>query len=60
MLTFGRVAGSLFLLIALLHVYRLISPFPIQIGSFAVPQAASWGGILVAGGLAFWGLRSRA
>ena len=57
-ITFGRVAGCIFLLIALLHVYRLFAPFPIQIGSTSVPQEASWVGALLAGALGLWGLRS--
>lgn len=58
--TFSRLAGSIFLLIALLHVYRLFSYFPILVGSFSVPQGASWAGLVLAGGLAFLGLRARA
>jgi hypothetical protein len=58
--TFSRVAGMLFALVALAHAYRLIIFFPIQIGSFSVPQAASWAGLLIAGVLSFLGLRARA
>ena len=57
--TFGRVAGSFFVLIALLHVYRLVSFFPVQLGSYSVPHEASWVGVLVAGAMGLWGLRSR-
>jgi hypothetical protein len=58
-LTFSRVAAAFFLVAALLHVYRLVQPFPIQIGTFAVPHEASWAGVLVAGAMALWGFRSR-
>jgi hypothetical protein len=57
---FSIVASLIFAVIAVVHVYRLISPFAIQIGSLAVPQSASWLGLIVAGGLSFWGFRSRA
>jgi len=57
--TFSRLAGMLFALATLVHAYRLIVFFPIQIGSFSVPQAASWAGLLIAGVLSFLGLRAR-
>jgi hypothetical protein len=56
---FSRLAGIVFALVALVHVYRLVAPFPIQIGSWSVPQAASWVGLAIAGALAILGLRAR-
>ena len=56
---FSRLAGAFFGLFALVHAYRLASPFPVQLGSFAVPQAASWAFLAVAGLLAVLGLRAR-
>jgi hypothetical protein len=58
--SFSIVAALIFAVIALVHAYRLISPFAVQIGSLAVPQSVSWLGLVVAGGLSFWGFRSRA
>lgn len=58
--TFSRLAGVFFAFVALVHAYRLVASFPIQIGSVAVPPAASWVGLVVAGLLAFLGLRARA
>jgi hypothetical protein len=58
--TFSRIAGTVFVLVALVHLIRLISDFPIQLGSLAVPHAASWVGLAVAGTLGFLGLRARA
>ena len=58
--TYSRIAGAFFTLVALLHVYRLFSYFPLLVGSFSVPQAASWAGLVVAGALGFLGLRARA
>ena len=58
--TFSRVAGTFFVLVALVHLYRLISDFPIQLGSLAVPHGASWVGVIAAGTLGFLGIRARA
>jgi len=58
-LTYCRIAGALFVLIALVHAYRLVAPFPVQIGSLSVPQSASWVGAVVAGLLGVLGLRAR-
>jgi hypothetical protein len=58
--TFNIVAASIFAAIAAVHVYRLLSPFAIQIGSIVVPQAVSWPALVIAGGLSIWGFRSRA
>ena len=57
--TFSRLAGAFFLFVALVHLYRIFAPFPVQLGSFVVPHAASWAGVAVAGTLAFLGLRAR-
>jgi len=58
-LTYSRLAGALFILIALVHAYRLVAPFPVQIGSLSVPHGASWAGLIVAGALGLLGLRAR-
>ena len=56
---FSRLAGAFFTLVALVHAWRLVSFFPIQIGSLSVPAAASWVGLAIAGALGFLGLRAR-
>ena len=48
-----------FILIAIVHAYRLLAPFPVQIGPISVPQGASWVGLVVAGALGILGLRAR-
>ena len=58
-LTYSRTAGVLFILIALVHAYRLVFPFPVQVGSLSVPHGASWAGLIVAGVLGILGLRAR-
>lgn len=52
------VSGIVFLLIALVHLYRVISPFPIMIGSTPIPEAASYVGLIIFGLLALWDLVS--
>ena len=57
--TYSRIAGATFILIAIVHAYRLLAPFPVQIGPISVPQGASWAGLVVAGALGILGLRAR-
>jgi hypothetical protein len=56
---FRRVAASLFGLVALAHAARLIWDIPIRIDEVAVPNYASWIGLVLAGILCLWGFGSR-
>ena len=49
---FTTLAVFLFGLIALVHLYRLIRPFEVDVAGTAIPQWASLVGLIVAGGLA--------
>jgi hypothetical protein len=49
---FTTLAILIFALIALVHLYRLIKPFPVIVGGTAVPQWISLVGLIVAGLLA--------
>jgi hypothetical protein len=42
---------------ALFHLVRIYVGWPVMIGDWSVPMWASWIGLVVAGGLAFFGLR---
>ena len=57
--TFSRLAGTVFVLVALAHVYRLVSHAPIQLGSVSVPYGVSWVAVLGAGTLGLLGIRAR-
>ena len=57
---FSRLAGTVFLVIALAHFYRLVSDFPIQLGSLSIPHWVSWVGVVAAGSLGMLGIRARA
>ena len=58
-MTFNRIAGSVFTVVALAHAYRAALSLPLQVGSSAIPVWASWVAALGAGLLAVWGFRSR-
>jgi hypothetical protein len=49
------VSAIVFCVVALANLTRLALGVPIEIGSFRVPTAASWGPVLLAGTLAVWG-----
>ena len=51
------VAGAIFALVALLHLLRIYMGWPLVIGSWTVPMWLSWVGLVVAGGLNYFGLR---
>jgi len=55
--TFSAVAGVIFASVALLHLSRIYMGWPAVIGSWAVPMWVSWIGLVVAGGLSYFGLR---
>ena len=50
---FTLIAAIIFLLMAVVHVYRLMTHFQVIIGSHVIPQAVSWIAILVTGGLSW-------
>ena len=47
----ATLAAIIFLLVALIHLYRLAVPFAITIGATQVSQSASLVGLLIAGTL---------
>ncbi|MCI0427958.1 MAG: hypothetical protein L0Z46_08090 [Nitrospiraceae bacterium] len=50
--TFLGVSGTIFGIIAVLHLLRIMYGWPAQIGSFVVPAWLSWLSLLIAGYLA--------
>jgi hypothetical protein len=54
--TFNVVASVIFALVALLHLLRIYMGWPIVIGSWTAPMWVSWIGLVVAGGLSYFGL----
>jgi hypothetical protein len=55
--TFFIVAGVIFAAVALFHLMRIYMDWPVMIGGWSVPMWVSWIGLIVAGSLAFFGLR---
>jgi hypothetical protein len=51
------VAGTIFTLVALFHLLRIFEDWPVIVGDWSVPKSVSWVALIVAGGLALFGLR---
>jgi hypothetical protein len=49
------VAASIFSLVCLLHLARIVFGWPLVIGSWIVPMWLSWVGLIVSGALAYCG-----
>ncbi len=52
------VSAAIFALVAVVHLCRLLMGWPVQLGEQSIPMAASWAGLIIAGALSLWGLRS--
>jgi len=50
---FTTIAAAIFGLMALLHVYRLVTPFQVTVGSHAVGQQVSWIAVIVTAALSY-------
>ncbi len=55
--TFSLVAGVIFLVIAIMHVLRLVLKWEAVVNGRAVPMWVSWVGVPIAGYLAYEGFR---
>ena len=55
--TYVGVAACIFALVALLHLLRIVFGWSIVIGSWNVPMWLSWIGLIIAGGLSYFGAR---
>ena len=58
--SFELIAGVIFTIVAVVHLFRIAQGWDITIGSWVVPMWISWIALVVAGFLAFEGLRRRA
>ena len=56
-ITFSLVAGMIFLLVAVIHVLRLALKWEVVLNDWSVPMWLSWLALVVAGFLAFEGLK---
>jgi hypothetical protein len=53
--TYMTVTATLFLVVAIIHLLRIIFGWSVEIGGLSIPFWASWLGVLVAGALAYLG-----
>ena len=56
---YGTYAGTLFAIIAIVHLVRIVQEWPAVINGTSIPVWASWVAVLLAGYMAYGGLRSR-
>ena len=54
--TFALLAGVILALVAVFHLLRIFMGWPAVISSWTVPMWVSWLGLIVAGGLAYFGI----
>ena len=54
--TFNLLAGLIFTVVALLHVLRLYFGWSAVLDDWTVPMWVSWLGLVVAAGLAYFGI----
>jgi hypothetical protein len=52
------ISGTLFSLVALAHLLRIVNGLSIQVEDVAVPMLVSWIGVIVPGSLAVWAFRN--
>ncbi|MBI4434607.1 hypothetical protein HY635_02210 [Candidatus Uhrbacteria bacterium] len=57
--TYARFTGTIFLLIAVLHVLRILYRWNAVIGGWSVPLWLSWVALIVGAYLAWWGLSKK-
>lgn len=56
-MTYCGISATLFTIVALAHLTRLINGWSVEIDAMTVPMLASWLGFIGPGALAVWGFR---
>lgn len=51
------ISGVVFAVVALMHLCRVFTGWPFQLGSWMVPLWVSWIGVVLPGGLSIWAFR---
>ncbi len=54
---YNTTTAAIFLIIAVLHLLRIVFGWPAQIGGLDIPLWASWLALVVTGALAYFGFR---
>jgi hypothetical protein len=57
--TYMTVTATLFLVVAIVHLLRIIFGWQVEIGGLSIPFWVSWLGVLAAGALAYLGFTQR-
>ena len=57
--TYSRLAGTIFAIVAILHLIRALKATELTLDGMTVPVEASWIGLLVSGTLAWLGFTAR-
>ncbi len=56
--SFAQLAAAIFTIVALMHIARLLTGWPVTIGTLSIPLWASWVGVVVAALLAWLGFKA--
>jgi uncharacterized membrane protein YhaH (DUF805 family) len=57
--TYLTITATLFLVVAIVHLLRIILGWQVEIGGLSIPFWVSWLGVLVAGALGYLGFRQK-
>ncbi len=52
------ISGTIFGIVALGHLIRIIKHSPVMFGAWSVPMSGSWIGLINAGSLSLWAFKS--
>ena len=55
--TFSTIVGAIFGVVAVVHLVRILLGWSIVIEGWTVPMWVSWVGLIVAGGLTYFGAK---
>jgi hypothetical protein len=51
------MAATIFAVVALAHLIRIVLGWPVQVGTWVIPMWISWIALVGAGALSFFGMR---
>ena len=54
--SYAAVTVLIFAIVAIMHLVRIVSRWPVVIGPHNIPMNVSWAGLIVAALLALWGV----
>ena len=55
--TYYKVTGYIFLIIFVLHLWRVIQGWEVLVNGYSIPMWVSWAGLLLAGFFAYSGFK---